>query len=69
MLASLLIKMDQALVVRSVLNRISSEGTNVASLLRVEEIRNASRRDISCVTMPDNRTLATNAGICESFRV
>ncbi|CAE1328542.1 unnamed protein product [Acanthosepion pharaonis] len=47
---------------------MSSEATNMAAELRVEENRNASRRHIAGVTLPDKRTVTANAGICEVFR-
>ncbi|CAE1178594.1 unnamed protein product [Acanthosepion pharaonis] len=68
-LASLLIKKDQALVVRARLKRMSSEATNMAAELRAEENRNADKRHIACVTLPDKRTVTTSAGICEAFRL
>ncbi|CAE1168980.1 unnamed protein product [Acanthosepion pharaonis] len=40
----------------------------MAAELRAEKNRNASRRHIACVTLPDKRTVTTNAGICEVFR-
>ena len=47
-LASLLIKKDQALVVRARLKRMFSEATNMAAELRAEEIRSiAESRYIS----------------------
>lgn len=67
-MASLLIKKDQALVVRARLKRMSSEASNMAAELRSEEARNASQRHIACVTLPDRRTVTTNEGICEAFR-
>ena len=67
-LASLLIKKDQALVVRARLNRMSPEATNMAAELRLEELRSASNRHIASVTSPDGRQVTTDKGICEEFR-
>lgn len=44
------------------------EATNIAAELRLEEVTNESNRYITCVTLPDKRTVAINAGICEACR-
>lgn len=66
-LCSLLIKKDEALVVRDKLKRISSEATNMAVELRTDEVINAANRQIACVTLPDKQSVTTNTGICEAF--
>lgn len=52
-LAALLIKKDQLLVVRARFNRMSSETTNMAAELWQEERPNATDQHIASVTLPD----------------
>lgn len=47
---------------------MSSEAMDMAAELHPEEVRNAFHRQIACVTLLYNRTLTTNADICEAFR-
>ena len=67
-LASLQIKVYQALVVRARLKRMSCEATNMNQELRAEELGHATDRHIASVTSPDGQRRTTNEAICREFR-
>lgn len=58
---------DKAQVVKSRLNRMSYEATNMATKLRAEELDSASDRHIACVISTDGRSMRTDEGICREF--
>lgn len=62
-IASLIFKTDQALVMRTMSERMSMKVMNMAAELRAE-VRNSSNRQIVFVTFPDNWTETTNMCIC-----